>query len=384
MSIDRTFRISLAVTLVCVILPNMLTLSAQGTPRAIAIYPTATPTTAIPRIARQFHRARHSRCNAASYGPLSYHYPVKPFNRQHPIRGYFGDPRTQTSKNAIYAPGAPGWFNFHSGVDIVTATGTPVYPVASGMASTSNKIVDVKSADGRIFQYYHVQPSIREGQWVVAYKTVLGHTLAHLGHVHLIEGAGTEKHNPLDPGHLEPYHDETVPVVDSVQFSDRQGESVDPLQLEGSVDISADAHDMPALPIVGSWPGLGVTPALVEWKLQASDGSVVIPRQTVADFRKTELPNRDFWKVYATGTHQNKYGSKTPRHVRRIGLYSYNLTPSGLDTRTLRNGVYILTVEAADTCGNEGSLSAQIAITNGMTGALPVSARRPTLVTNTP
>ena len=192
----------------------------------------------------------------------------------------------------------------------------------------------------------------------------MGYIQAPYGHVHLTEGDGRTVHNPLDPGHLEPYRDRTVPVVSKVRFTDSEGRPADPLQLEGSIDITADAHDMPALPIVGAWPGLGVTPALVEWELRASDGSVVIPPTTVADFRQTEPPNEDFWKIYATGTHQNKYGSPNLQQVRLVGRYSFNLTPSGLDTRTLPNGAYMLTVEAADTCGNNGSLSERIAIAN--------------------
>ncbi|MGD0273219.1 MAG: M23 family metallopeptidase [Gaiellaceae bacterium] len=369
MSISRTTQISLAVILVGAVLPGSLALSAQGAPRSITVSPAATSTTAAStavtsQITRRSKLARHSRCNAPPMSPLSYHWPVKPFNRQHPIRGYFSDPRTLTSKNAVYAPGARGPFNFHNGVDIVTTTGTPVYPVVSGVASTGNNVVFVRTADRRVFQYYHVRPSIQSGQWVVAYKTVLGHTLAHFGHVHLIEGAGTEKHNPLDPGHLEPYGDKTAPVVSKVQFSDSQGNRVYPSRLSGKIDIAADAHDMPALPIVGTWPGLGVTAPLIEWELRTSSGSAVIPRHAVADFRQTEPPNEDFWNIYSVGTRQNKYGSIKVEQIRLVGRYSYNLTPTGLDTRTLPNGVYVLTIKAADTCGNSGSLSERITIEN--------------------
>jgi hypothetical protein len=182
--------------------------------------------------------------------------------------------------------------------------------------------------------------------------------------VHLIEVDGKTLQNPLAPGHLEPYRDKTAPVVDGVHFNDDLGGPVNSSQLKNVIQIAADTHDMPAVPILGNWPGLGVTPATVEWKLQSADGIVVVPSQTVADFRKTEPGNEDFWRIFAAGTHQNKYGSKDVRRVTLVGLYSYNLTPSGLDTRTLSNGVYTLTVGAADTCGNSGSLSAQITIAN--------------------
>ena len=56
-----------------------------------------------------------------------YPWPVKPFHRQHPVRGYFGDPRT-----VIYAPRL-GLFSFHNGIDISAWTGNAVYPVLSGV-----------------------------------------------------------------------------------------------------------------------------------------------------------------------------------------------------------------------------------------------------------
>ncbi len=318
----------------------------------------------MPKITRQSRLARRSYCDASSYGPLSYHYPVKPFDRQHPIRGYFGDPRTSTARGAVYAPGARGPFNFHNGVDIEAADGTPVYPVASGKAIVHPDNVVVSSPAGRWFQYYHVVPSVRSGQQVVAYKTVLGHIQAPNRHVHLTEGDGINYHNPLDPGHLEPYSDGTAPTISKVEFRDPQGRRLDPRRLTGTVEITADAHDMPALPVEGNWPGLGVTVPLLEWELRAPDGTSVVPLATIIDFRAREPRNGDFWNVYSAGTRQNKYGSPNLQQVRLIGRYSYGLTPSGLDTRTLANGVYVLTVHAADTCGNAGSLSERIAIAN--------------------
>jgi hypothetical protein len=265
----------------------------------------------------------------------------------------------------VFAPGAPGPFNFHNGVDIVAAADAPVYPVVSGVVTRvgSDNVV-VNTSGSRWFQYYHITPAVQSGQYAVAYKTVLGYVLASHEHVHLIEVDGSTVQNPVAPGHLEPYRDKTVPVVDGVHFTGNRGRQANPLRLKGNIHIAADAHDMPAVPVLSNWPGLGVTAAVVAWKLQASNGSVVIARQKVADFRQTEPGNQDFWKIYAAGTHQNKFGYRSLQRVRRVGLYSYNLTPSGLDTRTLPNGVYKLTVRAADTCGNNGSLSAQITIKN--------------------
>lgn len=222
----------------------------------------------------------------------------------------------------------------------------------------------VQTSGGRWFQYYHITPAVQAGQYVTAYKTVLGYVLATHLHVHLTEVIGGRVQNPLAPGHLEPYRDKTAPVIDSVRVTKSRDRRANPLRLKGIVHISADAHDMPALPVQGNWAGLGVTPATISWELRGRKGSVVVPRQTVADFRRTEPLNGHFWKTFAAGTRQNKYGDKDLRKVKLVGLFSFNLTPSGLDTRTAPNGTYRLIVKAADTCGNSGSLSAQIEIKN--------------------
>jgi hypothetical protein len=264
----------------------------------------------------------------------------------------------------VFAPGGPGPFNFHNGVDIVAADGAPVYPVLSGVAivNPDNVVVD---SHGRWFQYYHLVPAVRSGQHVDAYQTVLGHIQAPHRHVHLTEGDGRSVTNPLEPGHLEPYDDRTTPAVDGVHFTGDRGRLVYRLRLKGEVRIAADAHDMPVLPIKGDWPGLGVTPATVSWRLETPGGAVAVPWTTVADFRQTEPGNDDFWRIFAPGTHQNKYGPKGRiTEVKMIGLYSYDLTPAGLDTRKLPNGVYTLTVRASDTCGNSGSLTEQIRVAN--------------------
>jgi hypothetical protein len=328
---------------------------------------TPAPSGPAPKITRQFSPAHASRCDAPPASPLAYNYPVKPFTVQHPIRGYFGDPRTgPVTPHAVLAPGAPGAFNFHNGIDVVAATGTPVYPVVSGVAHIgyADEVI-VRTADRRTFQYFHIYPSIQDGQRVTAYRTVLGRLQPSYMHVHLTEIDGYRVHNPLDPGHLGPYRDTTLPTVDAVQFTGSDGLPADPLRLKGAVDVAADAHDMPAMPIIGSWPGLGVTPALViRWGLRTASGNVVIPEHTVADFRKNEPPNQDFWKVYAPGTHQNDYTAERTQPFRSPGRYLFRLTPASLETRILPNATYVLTVRVEDTCGNRSSLSEWVAVKN--------------------
>src|SRR5262245_35560893 len=51
----------------------------------------------------------------------AYGWPVKPFDRQHPVRGVFGDPRIGETSHS-----------FHFGVDVSAPDGTPVYATATG------------------------------------------------------------------------------------------------------------------------------------------------------------------------------------------------------------------------------------------------------------
>src|SRR5436189_5077890 len=64
----------------------------------------------------------------------AYSWPVKPFDRPHPVRGSFGDPRTvffgpPTQRTLLSGAGS---FQFHDGVDISAPGGTAVYPVEAG------------------------------------------------------------------------------------------------------------------------------------------------------------------------------------------------------------------------------------------------------------
>ena len=120
----------------------------------------------------------------------AYGWPVKPFHRQHPIRGGFGDPRTMffvppTTQGVLTGDGS---FTFHFGVDISAPDGTKVYPVVSGTVSTVHvDWVGVDTGDGRSFQYWHIQPAVAVGARVEADKTVLGTILKGQEHVHFTE-----------------------------------------------------------------------------------------------------------------------------------------------------------------------------------------------------
>ena len=105
-----------------------------------------------------------------------------------------------------------------------------------------------------------------------------------------------------------------------------------------------------------------MTPARVSWQLRTHNGRDLLPEQTPADFLVTTPPPDQFWSVYAAGTYQNFPAVGAHYLYGTPGDYLFNLTPSPLDTRPLPPGRYQLTVVAADTCGNRGTLTEQIRI----------------------
>ena len=58
--------------------------------------------------------------SSSSSSSSSYGWPVKPFHRQHPVRGFFGDPRIAEDAHGTT-------HSFHFGIDISCPDGTPVY-----------------------------------------------------------------------------------------------------------------------------------------------------------------------------------------------------------------------------------------------------------------
>ncbi len=304
----------------------------------------------------------------ASAVAAAYPWPVKPFNEQHPIRANFGDPRT-VFLGSIFDDGisGPGTFLFHNGIDIAAPDGTRVYPVMSGVAHVvSGDEVTVDTGTGRSFQYFHIAPQIGDGQNVIAGKTILGRIRRTFGHVHLSELRGTEIWNPLAAGGLAPYRDTTRPTVSDILFRDYGTlHELDPLGICGRVSIVAEAFDTPPMKVIGSFADFPVSPALVTWTLRrVGTGLVVMPPTVAADFRGTLPLDADFWNVYARGTYQNAPRFGIRQFALMPGRFLYQLTPSGLDTRTLPNGVYQVTARASDIKGNVASLNQRFTVVN--------------------
>jgi hypothetical protein len=304
-------------------------------------------------------------CCAAAPAALAYGWPLKPFDKPHPIRGNFGDPRTR-----FFEPFMPDGVNrgcacsFHNGLDISGTPGQAVYPVVSGVARVPDlAAVTVRASNGRAFKYMHITPSVYDGQRVTAYETVLGHIDAVAAHVHFSEIDNTIVINPLGTKHLRPYNDRTKPRVTSLLLRTPSGKAFATRGVAGSVELVAQTFDMPALPVPGSWYGYPVAPAFISWAL-LSGNRYVVPQTTVVDFRYTLPLPREFWKIYARGTYQNKphFGNQQFRDW--PGRFEFRLTPGLFDTRKLADGTYTLRVSVEDTAGNKTTSNEAITVCN--------------------
>jgi len=305
---------------------------------------------------------------STSSATSAYGWPVKPFNRQHPIRGGFGDPRTlffapPTTEGVMTSDGS---FQFHFGVDISAPDGTKVYPVASGTVSQVNADwIAVDAGNGRSFQYWHIHPAVARGDHVEVDKTVLGSILPGAEHVHFTEMQDAKVVNPLQLGHLTPYADKTKPEVDAITFRATDiGRDLMPNFLRGSIEMIAEAYDTPSIPVPGSWKGMPIAPALLTWHLQTLAGRAVSSERVAVDFRRT-IPNASlFWSYYARGTYQNQSVFKPHYSYGQPGCFLFKLTRTPFDTRTVKDGVYDLVVTATDSRGNHTSSLRRLTIHN--------------------
>lgn len=247
----------------------------------------------------------------------SYGWPVKPFDVQHPVRGFFNDPRI----------GSHGGQAFHFGIDISAPDGTAVYAVEAGKVyfDSARAIAVVALDRSHAFGYWHIVPVVRSHQTVTKHE-LLGHIDKGWGHVHFAESWRKNYVNPLRNDGLGPYTDHTAPTIDAVE-------------LDGG-DLVASAHDMPDPRVPGEWADEPVAPALLQWRVVDADGPGTW--RTAADFRSTMLPASEFTHVYTPATAQN--------HIGRPGQLWFYLARSWNRSATIE-------VRASDTAGNTVTVS---------------------------
>ena len=246
--------------------------------------------------------------------PSTYGWPMKPFDRQHPVRSFLDDPRIAKHSAA-----------FHFGIDICAPDGTPVYAVEAGTIWFNSPVaLAIVSLDrSHEFGYWHIVPAVKNHQHVALHQ-LIGYVGKGWEHLHFAERRGGAYLNPLRPGGIGPYSDRTAPTVTRITVAG------------GAIVV--DAHDTPSPAAPGAWRGEPVTPARLRWRLAGQ-----LTWHTIADFRRVMLPAGEFHRIYAPQTRQNHRGI--------AGRFCFYLA-RGEEAKALASSNRIIQVEASDTAGN--------------------------------
>jgi hypothetical protein len=273
----------------------------------------------------------------------SYAWPLKPFDRQHPVRGFFGDPRISGHSHAI-----------HFGIDVSAPDGTPVYATVTGRVVLERpEVVTIVGTGRTSFEYWHVIPAVQDRSWAIAYRTVVGHVARGWGHVHLAEILDGRYVNPLRQGGVAPYRDHTTPVARHLTV-EQDGVPLPGRRASGRVDLVVEASDETPVAVPAPWNAKPVVPAVVRWRVLGASRALE-SWMTAADFT-SRLPEAGFAGVYASWTRQNRPWS--------CGRYRFVLA-RGWDTRRLADGRYRIEVSVLDTAGNSGRYVETVAVANG-------------------
>jgi hypothetical protein len=268
---------------------------------------------------------------------------VRPFHRQHAVRGFFGDPRIAHGGRSR---------QFHFGVDVSAPDGTPVYATLSGrivIHPLHETTVLIQGSGGREFSYWHVVPTVRTGQRAAAYRTVIGRVQEPYAHVHFSESRYGRYLNPLRPGAMGPFDDHTRPTVTAIVV-EHAGRRLQSTGVSGTFDLVAEVRDETPIAVPRPWHDLPVNPALVQWRLVSSTGTVVRGWRIAVDFRLTIPAAWRYGVIWAPGTTQN--------HVRLPDRYRVYLSRE----IGLRPGSYVVEVAVRDTRGNASQARAPLTV----------------------
>ena len=320
-------------------------------------------------------------------------WPVRPHNRQHPVRGSFLDPRPDPERGAVY----------HDGVDVAVRDDRPERGAPSGRTQRVYAIeggpvflATPRGARGlaRIghFGYGHIDPVVQTGETVTPGQHI-GWSCAGDWHVHLSEFVFTSGAplvvNPLRPGgKLRPYVDSARPAIREIRFYTpasptwtrrpttsvarlpHAGQRLNRDRLTGRVDVRVRVGDPQSF--IGWFVELPWLAAphhpfrLAVTIVELATGRMVRRRES---FRAEQVLDQPAGLHFAPGTEQNlPAGGCMQRHaeLRCDGVYWFRLFPRGWDTTRLPDGRYAVRVRAWDVAGNLARAEVHVRIANGV------------------
>lgn len=271
-------------------------------------------------------------------------WPIRPFGVQHALRAGINELRPA---------------NFHVGVDIEAGNGADVYPVQSGIVHIRYPGTGDVNVDVGAFDYWHIHPTVREGQYATAYRTKLGWVLDNFRHVAFSEGYGTYL-NPLRPGGvLRPYRDSEPPII-----------GVPRVYADGRATVGA--FDPQSVVERASYETPVLTPAALAWRLYDRSGRALTPLQWALRSSQNYPPSLKP-VIFAPGARNPGYACFA-FHLRCIPNWTYwlagGLTPP-LPLGALPRGRYWFTVYAWDYAGNTAALDAPLTLPLAHAAAAP-------------
>jgi hypothetical protein len=320
--IKTAFQVSIAVAAVA-----LAALAADASRAGAGASVTSNGVVSGELIVTQTLAPQHVVRNSESYG-----WPLKPFSRQHPIRGFFNDPRV----------GSGGSHAFHFGIDISAPDGTAVYAVEPGTVYfDSGRAIAVVAPDrSHSFGYWHIVPAVKSHSYVKTHQ-LLGWIDKGWEHVHFAEKRGGHYVNPLRSGALTPYADRVAPSVAGAQIGAARN---------GALTIAVEAFDTTSPRVPGAWADEPVTPVLIRYRLtHAGRRSGWV---NAVDFRGTMLDAKRFGSIYAPSTRQNHKGEP--------GRYVFWLDRDWQPAP----GAYVLEIQAWDSGGNRADATLQVTVSS--------------------
>jgi hypothetical protein len=270
-------------------------------------------------------------CAAGCGQGYAHGWPLKPFHRQHAIRAGIDEIRPA---------------NLHVAVDIQANSNEPVYAIQSGYAApaATGSPGDFKVTVGR-FTYWHIVPAVTSGEYVTAYKTVLGHVERRQGHIAFSEGGDDSYLNPLRPGGpLTPYTDTAPPVIARPSISSDGRVTV------AAFDPQSFVHRQSYLTPVLALAGLA-------WRLYNAQGRPLTGLEWALRASGYLSPSLKF-VIFAPGAHNPGYACFATELICKPN-WVYNLAggqTESLPLDRLPQGRYRLAVYAWDFKGNEAAL----------------------------